>query len=98
MKRLWLAGALLIAFTFVVEAQSTSNVVKRKQDQWMSCLKGSFRVNRKQTVDPNLAAEMAFRACSTEGRGSVGVFSGCRCPAGILRRVEISHEASPDRR
>jgi hypothetical protein len=66
MIRLPLVCACLVAFSVIAEAQSTAGVVKRKQDQWMACLKSSFRLNQKQTVDPNAAAEMAFLACTTE--------------------------------
>jgi hypothetical protein len=47
-------------------AQSVAGSVKRVQDRWMQCLKSSFQINRKQTPDPNAAAEMAFQACATE--------------------------------
>jgi hypothetical protein len=66
MIRLPLACACLVAFSLIAEAQSTADVVKRKQDQWMACLKSSFRLYRKQTIDPNAAAERAFLACTTE--------------------------------
>ncbi len=47
-------------------AQSVAGTVKRVQDRWMQCLKSSFQINRKQTADPNAAAELAFGACATE--------------------------------
>src|SRR5450759_282864 len=54
------------ALTSGAVAQSTTDNVKRIQDRWMQCLKTSFQINRKNTPDPNLAAERAFQACATE--------------------------------
>lgn len=47
-------------------AESETDTTARLQDRWMRCLKESYQVNVKQTPDRNAAAEMAFRACSTE--------------------------------
>jgi hypothetical protein len=61
-KALWVAVSLVA----VLVSQAVAQEIKPLQDRWEKCLKSSFRVNRKQTPDPNLAAERALQACSTE--------------------------------
>lgn len=102
MIRLPLACAYLIAFSLMAEAQSTASLVKRKQDQWMTCLKDSFRISRKQNADPNLAAEMAFQACTTEEQDLWAFSAAAGVPreafAGLksaTKRVLIEESRSP---
>ena len=64
--RLVLSFPFLLALTVCVSAQTATDIVKRKQDAWMRCLKESYGVNRKRTPDRNAAMEMAFQACATE--------------------------------
>ena len=64
--QLVLSVFVFLFLTICVSAQTTPDIVKRKQNAWMRCLKESYGVNRKQTSDRNAAMEMAFRACVTE--------------------------------
>jgi hypothetical protein len=66
MMRTILALCLLAGLAASASAQSTADIVKRKQDAWMRCLKESYGVNHKHNPDRNAAMEMAFRACTTE--------------------------------
>ena len=66
MMRTILALCLLAGLAASASAQSTADIVKRKQDAWMCCLKESYGVNHKHNPDRNAAMEMAFRACTTE--------------------------------
>jgi hypothetical protein len=61
-----IAIAILIVWSIDASAQNTADIVKRKQDSWMRCLKESYGVNRKRSPDRNAAMEMAFQACGTE--------------------------------
>jgi len=57
---------MLSLLTGSASGQSTADIVKRKQDAWMRCLRESYGVNRKRTPDRSAAMEMAFQACGTE--------------------------------
>ena len=57
--------AVSLAAVLISQAVDAQQI-KPLQDRWERCLKSSFRVNHKQTPDPNLAAERALQACSTE--------------------------------
>jgi hypothetical protein len=62
MKIVAAIGLLLITTaTFGQES-----IVKRRQDDWMKCLKASYKIQASQTKDKNLAAERALQACTTE--------------------------------
>ena len=64
--RLTLSFFLLLVLTVCVSAQTTADIVKRKKDAWMRCLRESYNVNHRRNPDRNAAMEMAFKACATE--------------------------------
>jgi hypothetical protein len=41
-------------------------LTKKKQDDWMRCLKSSYRNQRAKTIDKNMAAELSMQACASE--------------------------------
>ena len=61
--KLFLAIAMVL---FASGAFSQESLVKRRQDEWMKCLRASYAIQSKETRDKNLAAERSFQSCSTE--------------------------------
>jgi hypothetical protein len=41
-------------------------IVKRRQDEWMRCLKETYGESRKKKMEKNAAAELALAACASE--------------------------------
>jgi hypothetical protein len=50
----------------VAAAPDTTNVTRKLQNHWHQCLEQSYRTARTKTPDKNVAAEMAFSACTSE--------------------------------
>lgn len=69
-KKAVVFGAALALLIFGAARAQTGNevarITKQLQDQWMTCLKSSFKVTSIQTPDRNVAAEMSFQACVSE--------------------------------
>ena len=64
-----LLAVVLFGFTIpgVAFCQYGSEALtKRKQDDWMRCLKSSYRSQRSKTSDKNMAAEISMQACASE--------------------------------
>ena len=61
--RIVVAISMLLITTAAFGQES---LVKRRQDDWMKCLRASYRIQVGETRDKNLAAERAFQACTTE--------------------------------
>jgi hypothetical protein len=49
-----------------VAAAPDTNVTRKLQNHWHQCLEQSYRTARTKTPDKNVAAEMAFAACTSE--------------------------------
>lgn len=67
--RLFLAAVLLASSTLpstVFSQYGGQALTKKKQDDWMRCLKSSYKSQRAKTADKNMAAELSMQACASE--------------------------------
>jgi hypothetical protein len=86
-------NAVILGIGFTILSQGMAHaqtgdqfagITKRLQDEWMTCLKSSFKVTSTQTADRNAAAEMSFHACASEENALSSYSAGLGAPRSMF--------------